>query len=182
MWKKFTALFNNNPTATPGTEEDCLALKQQVQSLELELLEREQTIAGLKSSLEKLRTGENSLASEKAKAQIENMMADASAPASQLLTLAHLSEIEGKTVQIRDVITVTRRLIRVLENHGMETGAEVGEIVAFDPDRHQPLDQEVGFKPGEPVQIRFSSIAYQGKLLRKAGVSAAPKISASEVA
>jgi multidrug efflux pump subunit AcrA (membrane-fusion protein) len=128
MWKKLTALFNNHPTVNLNTDNDCLALKQQVQSLELELLEREQTIAGLKSSLEKLRTGENSLASEKAKAQIENMMADASAPASQL------------------------------------------------------LDQEVGFKPGDPVQIRFSSIAYQGKLLRKAGVSAAPKISASEVA
>jgi hypothetical protein len=128
MWKKLTALFNNHPTVNLNTDNDCLALKQQVQSLKLELLEREQTIVGSKDSLEKLRAGEKNQVAEKAKAQIENMMADASAPASQL------------------------------------------------------LDQEVGFRPGDPVQIRFSSIAYQGKLLRKAGVSAAPKISASEVA
>jgi len=182
MWKKLTALFNNQPTTNSNTAEDCLALKQQVQSLKLEISEREQTIAGLKNSLEKLRTGENNLASEKAKAQIENVMADASAPASQLLTLAHMSEIEGKIVQVRDVITVARRLIRALENHGLEIGVEVGEIVAFDPNRHHALDQEVGFKPDEPVQIRFSSIAFQGKLLRKAGVSAVPTISGSEAA
>ena len=57
-----------------------------------------------------------------------------------------------------------------------------GQSLKFVPNRQQALDQEVGFKPGDPVQIRFSNIAYQGKLLRKAGVSAAPKISASEVA
>jgi len=182
MWKKLTALLNNHPTVNLNMEEDYLALKQQVQSLKLELSERESMIAGLKDSLEKLRTGENNLAVEKAKAQFENLMADASAPASQLLTLAHLSEIEGKTVQVRDVIMVASRLIRALETHGLETGDKVGEIVAFDPNRHQALDQEAGFKPDEPVQIRFSSIAYQGKLLRKAGVSAAPKISASEAA
>ena len=128
MWKKLTALFNNHPTVNLNTDNDCLALKQQVQSLKLELLEREQTIVGLKDSLEKLRAGEKKQVAEKAKSQIENLMVDASTPATQL------------------------------------------------------LDQEVGFKPGDPVQIRFSSIAYQGKLLRKAGVSAAPKISASEVA
>jgi hypothetical protein len=44
MWKKLTALFNNHPTVNLNTDNDCLALKQQVQSLELEFLSSHQFI------------------------------------------------------------------------------------------------------------------------------------------
>lgn len=79
MWKKLKRHFNDPTSSNAGGEKDHLALQQQIQSLKLELAEREQTIAGLNQSLEKQRSNENKLAGEKAKAQIESLMAGVSA-------------------------------------------------------------------------------------------------------
>ncbi len=180
MWKKLKRLFNDPTTNDAVSEKDSLALQQQIQSLKLELAEREQTIAGLNQRLEKQRSNENKLAGEKARAQMESLVAEASAPAVQLLTLAHLSESAGKTLQVRDVLMVAMRLVHALENHGMTAEDKIGEVVAFEPNRHELLAQAGGIKPGDPVQIRFSSIAFQGKLLRKAGVSAIQESTGNE--
>lgn len=180
MWKKLKKFFNDPATSNAGGEINPLELQQQIQSLKLELAEREQTIVVLNQRLEKQRTNENRLAVEKARTKTESLMAEASTPAAQLLTLAHLSESAGKTLQARDVLMVAMRLVHALENHGLIAGDKIGEVVAFEPDQHEPLAQAGGFKPGDPVQIRFSSIAFEGKLLRKAGVSAIQKSNQNE--
>ena len=104
--------------------------------------------------------------------QVERLLADTATPVSQLLTQAHLLEEEGKPVQATDVLAVAKRLVRVLEDHGLTMEGKVGEIVLFNPDRHEPLGAatEVAIAVGQPVTVRFVGTAYRGKLLCRAGV------------
>ena len=81
----------------------------------------------------------------------------------------HLLEADGKPVHARDILTVARRLVRLLENEGLVLEGRIGERVSFDPDRHALLANDDA-APGHSVLVRFPSVSYRGKILRKAGV------------
>jgi hypothetical protein len=63
-----------------------------------------------------------------------------------------------------------KRMVRVLEDHGMKLEGQVGDVVPFDPDQHEPLSAEVSIVRGEQVVVRFRGISHKGVLLRKAGI------------
>jgi molecular chaperone GrpE (heat shock protein) len=87
------------------------------------------------------------------------------------LTQAHLVEKEGKPVAARDILVVARRLVRVLEGHGLQIEGCAGERTAFDPNRHQFLAAAAATAtPDQPVVVRFPAALFQGKVLLKAGV------------
>src|SRR5262245_43602205 len=121
------------------TEDAVFDHKREVQSLHLELQERERLIAALKGDLERLRRGEGGRIEEAVRDHQDHFLAEAAAPAAQLLTQAHLLEVEGKPVQARDVLALARRLIRLLEDEGLTAEGRVGDTVLFDPNRHEPL-------------------------------------------
>jgi molecular chaperone GrpE (heat shock protein) len=148
-----------------------LALEGQIQTLQLDLEEREQTIANLKQELERERIGASEQVTETVQAQVERLLFEVATPVAQLLTQAHLLEVEHKPVQTRDVLAVARRIIRTLEDSGLTVVGQVGQTVSFDPDHHEPLEANIGLSSGETVTIRFVGVAYQGKFLRKAGVT-----------
>ena len=127
-------------------------------------------MANLKEELERQRSGASARVDEAVQAQMERLLADAAAPVAQLLTQAHLLEVEGKPVQARDVLAVAKRLVRTLEDNGLTLEGSVGETTPFDPNRHEPLSADASPAEGQPVVVRFVGVAYQGKLLRKAGV------------
>lgn len=166
-------LFGKPEQTLPPVNEHVLSLEQEAQGLQLELAERDQLVANLKQELERQRSGANVQVTEAVQVQVERVLADVAAPVSQLLTQAHLLEVESKPVQARDVLVVAKRLVRSLEDHGLTLTGEVGQRVAFNPDHHEPLGPEVGLSPGQLVVVRFVGVAYHGKLLRKAGVTAA---------
>lgn len=151
-------------------DERALALEREIQTLRLDLEERERSLAGLKKELERKRNGESARVNEMAQSQIERLLADTAAPIAQLLTQAHLLEEEGKPVQAKDVIAVAKRLVRALEDHGLTLEGRAGETVSFDPDRHEPLSGSAALAPGQSATLRFTGIAYKGKLLRKGSV------------
>ena len=163
MLKWIKSLFSGQPAAIAENE---------VQILKLELVERDRSIAQLKADLERQRQQADARGTESVQAQLEQLFTEAATAVSQLQTQAHLLEAENKPIQARDVLTIARRLVRVLEDHGLSLANRVGEQVAFDPDRHEPL---AGIAPrsGQPVIVRFTGVAFRGKLLRKAGVEAA---------
>jgi molecular chaperone GrpE (heat shock protein) len=165
VWKWLGRLLGKKPA-----DEQALALEQEAQKLRLELAEQEQTVARLKQELERQRGGASAHVTEAVQTQVEQLLTDVSTPVSQLLTQAHLLEVEGQPVQARDVLALVKRLVRTLEDRGLTLVGRVGESVPFDPDHHEPLSADVSPKSGQMVTVRFVGVAHRGKLLRKAGV------------
>lgn len=160
MLKWIKSLFSGQPEVTSENE---------VQTLKLELAERDQRIAQLKADLERQRQQADARGVESVQAQLEQLFAEAATAVSQLQTQAHLLEAENRPIQARDVLTIAKRLVRVLEDNGMSLQNRVGEQVSFDPNLHEPL---AGAAPraGQPAIVRFTGVAFRGKLLRKSGV------------
>ncbi len=149
--------------------EALLRERSEVQALRLELQERERMLATLKSDLERLRRGEQERIEEGVQAQRERFLTEAAGPVAQLLTQAHLLEVEGKPVEVRDVLAVARRLVRLLEDEGLTPEGQVGSTVPFDPDRHEPVGGEL--TAGQPAVVRFVGLTCRGRRVRKAGVT-----------
>ena len=150
-------------------DERTLQLENELQQLRLELREQKKIADRLKDELERQRGGESA---RMAAAQVEQLLADAAAPVSQLLTQSHLFKNENRPVQAGDVLAVAGRLVRALEDHGLVVEGSVGQSATFDPNRHEPLSAEDELRPGANVIIRLVGLSYKGKLLRKAGVIA----------
>jgi molecular chaperone GrpE (heat shock protein) len=147
-----------------------LDAQSELQSLRLEIQERDKTIANLKDDLNRERDGKTAQVKESTQAFIEKLIVEASTPVSQLLTQAHLLESEGKPIQAKDVISISKRFIHVFENAGMNIEGTLGEKVSFDPNYHNPLSINSEIKGGDKVVIKLVGISYQGKVIRKAGV------------
>jgi molecular chaperone GrpE (heat shock protein) len=159
--------FNPPPAAADG---QVLVLRRELQHLRLELQEREQAIIRLQQELEHQRSGNSARFSEAIQVRLEQLLADAASPMTQLATQAYLLEVEGKPVQASDVLAVAKRLVRLLEDYGLTLAGQAGQVVSFDPNQHEPLQSGLILSAGQPVVIRFAGVTYQGKLLRKAGV------------
>lgn len=147
--------------------ERVLQLEGELQSLRLELADQKKTAAKLKQELERQREGESA---RLVAAKLENLLGDVAAPISQLLLQSYLLKVEDKPVQAKDVLAVANRLIRALEDHGLGLDGEVGQKVAYDPNRHEALSADQAFKVGQMVEIRLIGLTYGGRILRKAGV------------
>lgn len=174
MKKIFQNLFSRQeatPQAPQAAEQapvDALAARSQSQSLRMELNAREQRIAALEQELELLHARQDRLVAEMVSARMEALLSDLAGPASQINTQSDLLENQNKPVQARDVLLVARRMVRALERHGLTLEGNLGEQVAFDPNRHTPLNGANQPQPGQPVTIRFVGVAHQGKILYKA--------------
>jgi molecular chaperone GrpE (heat shock protein) len=159
------------PEPTPNTDERLLALERELQELRLKLQERDQAISRLQQELEWQRSGASARLDQAVQAQLEQLLTDAAGPVTQLATQAYLLEVESKPVQARDILVVAKRLVHLLEDHGLTLAGQVGQTAGFDPNQHEPLQSEVSLRVGQPVVIRFAGVTYRGKLLRKAGVT-----------
>lgn len=164
----FSPRREKNAAQAAAPAEDRLRLENEAQALRMDLAARDQNIAHLKQEVERLRARQDHLVSEAVTAQIEGLFADLAAPASQMMTQAELLENQNKPVQARDVLSVARRLVRAAERRGMQFEGCVGEQVAYDPNRHAPLNAETAPQVGQTVTIRFVGVTYQGKILQKA--------------
>ncbi len=165
MLEWIKSLFGGKPA-----DERMIELERQAQNLRLELAEQEQVAVRIKEQMDRLHNVSSAQASEAVQAQVERLLSDAATPVAQLLTQAHLLEVEERPVQARDVLAVAKRLVRVLEDNGLTVKGRVGERVSFDPDHHEPLSADVSLQAGQMVTVRFVGLAYQGKILRKVGV------------
>ncbi len=165
MFNKFLQWMGKSPA--PASE---LEAQREIQSLRLELAEREKEIARLTSEVQRQRQGANALLEETVQTRTEQWLATVAAPVAQILTQGYLLETEGKPVQARDVWTVARRIVRALEEYGLTIEDTPGESVPFDPNCHQILGSGAAPEPGQSVTVRLAGISYRGKILQKAGV------------
>jgi molecular chaperone GrpE (heat shock protein) len=161
------------PDSSPPAP-DVVALQSELQQLRLELQERDQQLRQAREELNRQRAGEAARVQEGVQAAQEKLLNLVAAPVVQLLTQAHLLEVENKPVQARDLVAVARRLVRALEDHGLRLLGSVGGMANYDPNCHAPLSNDTRIVAGQPVVIRFVGVATpDGKVLRKAGVEEA---------
>lgn len=158
------------PSGGAPAEEHMLDAGSEAQGLRVELAERDRVIATLKQDIERARADEGVRVDELVGAQIERLMSGAAAPVAQLLTQAHLLEVEGKPVQAKDVLVVSKRIVRALEDGGLALVGSVGEEVGFDPNLHQPLNSRAPLSDGDRVVVRIVGASYRGRVLCKASV------------
>ena len=151
-------------------DERLLALAREAQILRLELAEREKILANLEAALERQHRDEDRRVSEAVQHQIERLPAEAATPLTHLLTQAHLLEVASKPLQAKDVLAVAKRVIRVLEQGGLKLEGNVGDVLSFDPDRHDPLSADLTIGAGQSVVVRFAGVTFRDKLLRRARV------------
>ena len=160
--------FSSGPA--DAEREARLALEAQVQSLSLDLKEREASVANLREELARARTAAAHQAEAQASERFARLFEGLAAPAAQLHLQGHLLEVQRRPVQTRDVVANARRLLVKLEDAGLRFDGELGAEVAFDPNRHQPLSDEALPAHGERVIVRIAGVAWQGRVLRRAGV------------
>lgn len=161
-----------DPADRPAAQERLLALEREAQTLRLELAEREKILANLETTLARQRNDEERRITEAVELQLERLLSETATPLTQLLTQAHLLEVASRPLQAKDVLAVAKRLIRVLEQMGLQLDGAIGQTAPFDPDQHEPLSADVSIAPGRLVVIRFVGVSFRGKLLRKAKVEA----------
>lgn len=149
-----------------------LTLKKELQEARLELVAHDQAIAHLTHELESMRARQSEFSRETATNQLETLFRDAAGPTAQLITQAYLVDVLARPVQPRDILHVARRLVRILEKHGLTVEGAPGDEAEYNPDFHIPLGNGSNIVPGQRVIIRIPAISFAGQLLARAGVEA----------
>ena len=128
-------------------------------------------MANLKGEAQRQRSAEEARLTAAVRTQVEQFLTAAATPVAHVLTQAHLLEVDGKPIQAHYVLAVAKRLVRILQDHGLTLEGQVGEALAFDPNRHEPLSTEAALQAGEAVVVKFVGVSYGGAVLKKAGVA-----------
>jgi hypothetical protein len=82
----------------------------------------------------------------------------------------HLVEVQGKTLNTKDIFAVLRRLIKNAETSGLCLEAAIGETVPYDQNRHDVIGAEGAVTAASRVTIRMPGASFRGKIIRKAAV------------
>ncbi len=153
-----------------SSEESPTDEQSTVQSLRLQLQEKDQQLAQLRDDLERERQQTASQASTSVQTHLDKLFTALSVPVSQLLTQSHLVESEDKPLNVKDVLAVARRMVRSLEDEGLKILGNVGEVTSFDANLHMALSSDTTLSPGQKVVVRFVGVTYQGRVIRKIAV------------
>jgi molecular chaperone GrpE (heat shock protein) len=156
-----------------GAPTQAIDSARDLQTLRLELAQREQETAQLQGELTRLRERSAVLAETTIEAQLEQLLADLSRPIGLLLALTTERDrsAEEKDAALEGVVELLRQVIHVLQDHGWQPVGQVGEIVDYDPALHQPLGQDESPAPGDAVAVRWPGGAFGGRVLLRAGVT-----------
>jgi len=166
---KLKARFAARELSSEQKRDDLLTLESEAQSLRLNMEEKNRKIANLRGEIERLREGEEARITQAVRGQVEELITDAASPIVQLLTQGRLLET-GKDIQVKDVLFVAQRLLRLLEDMGLEIYSGAGETLEYNPSLHEPFGGAT-ITLGKRVVVVFPGIRYSGKVVRKAAVS-----------
>jgi molecular chaperone GrpE (heat shock protein) len=168
----FRSLINKIRPPAPS-QADELAKQAELQALRLELESTRQKLAQTARELERSQANLAQHAREMAGLRIEAFLREVASPAAQLTTQSYLADVEGKTLEGRDVLAVGRALLRGLQNHGLQPAGQVGMRLSFDPNLHAPLSAQTPLSQGQAVIVRFVGYSFEGKVILKALVTPA---------
>jgi len=147
-----------------------LSAETEVQQLRLDLKQGQQRVAQLQADLGRQGREQGDALNEQLQAQLVELLTPLATPLAQLLTQQHLIEVQGKELSAKDLLATSRRIWQGLSTVGVGALEAIGEVVAFNPDRHQPLSQATSLRRGESVKVRIPGITLKGKVLKAAAV------------
>jgi len=147
-----------------------LAAESELQRLRLDLAQANQRLVEMQADLQRQGREEADALKDHLEAQLEELLIPLATPLTQLLTQQHLIEREGKELGAKDLLATSRRLWQGLAPAGVNVLESIGVVVAFDPDRHQPLSQGSLVGTGAPVRVRIPGLLLNGRVLKTAGV------------
>jgi molecular chaperone GrpE (heat shock protein) len=150
--------------------EDPILSQNDTKKLELENQDLKKEVDILQNEVLRLRSQTKTMVGSSQSAWAEALFSDLASLVSQAELIKYLNEVEKKEVKVSDTILLLDRILKILRAHGLELFGEIASILPFDPSRHMPISSAAVFRVSQPVRIRFHGIAYQGKILRKAGV------------
>lgn len=153
-----------------ATRAEVLKLQTALRSVQLDIDERDDVISKLRADIERERAARDVTTAAASDSALEKAMADLSLPIIQLATQMHLVEQQGRALNPKDVLTVLNRLVKNAANAGLSLEGTIGDVAAYDADRHEPILSEAAPAPGQPVTIRMPGAAFKGKFIRKAAV------------
>lgn len=150
-------------------DQDILSLRSRLQSLKMDLEERDQKMARMRQEFEQLQSRAASDRAGAGSAELAGLAKRLAPILSQLPTLRALHE-SGKEVRTADLFTLFAKLEKLLADTGLTPLGTVGETCPFDSRFHQRMSgSDVG--DGSPVRIRFVGYRFQEAVLLKAMVS-----------
>lgn len=147
-----------------------LAAESELQQLRLNLKQGQQRAAQLQADLSRQAREQGDALTAQLQIQLEELLTPLATPLTQLLTQQHLIEVQGKELSAKDLLATSRRIWQGLTAVGVGALEAIGEVVAFNPDRHQPLSQATSPSRGESVKVRIPGITLSGKVLKAAAV------------
>ncbi len=123
-----------------------LALQAENQQLKLALEQAQAQTRRLQDNL--ARQKESAAAGQAAavRAGTAALLTELARPAAQFLTQIYLAE-QGKTLHPQDALAVARRMLRVLQNAGVEIREAVNTQTEYNPDCHQALSADAAQAP-----------------------------------
>lgn len=133
MWKFFRSAAESEPASPPTPAPDSTESPSELRRLQLEVAERDRTITTLRGDLERLNANHLRQINDAIDARLETVFSDTASVISQLLMQADLIENGATQVPAKDVLRLVRRLIRALEDAGIELQGSVGQRMVFDP-------------------------------------------------
>lgn len=137
-----------------------------VQSLRLELDERDRQIRTLSADLDFERTGRADEVEAVARARLRALMSSI-APALVQLELQRSLAASGVNVGARDVLLVAGRLIGSLNDAGLEILGTPGQELTFDEASQASLDPSFRPSAGSRVRVRIPGARVEGMMLVK---------------
>jgi molecular chaperone GrpE (heat shock protein) len=147
-----------------------LAAESELQQLRLDLNQSQHRVAQLQADLTRQGREQDDALNEKLQVQLEELLTPLATPLKQLLTQQHLIEVQGKELSVKDLLATSRHIWQGLAPVGLEAFEPIGQVVAFDPDRHQLLSQATSLGRGAAVKVRIAGITLKGKVLKAAAV------------
>ena len=169
--KNLFSLFNNNAQEDPPEHNaEQLTQESTIKSLEMEIFDRDQTIARLTSELTRLRDSQQKTVEDLIEAKFKDLFEEIAPQISQLQTQRYLVCQQEKPLPPRHIFTILDQMHLVLSKYGLEIADNVGETVSFNPDHHAVLSRKYYLSTGDTVIIRFPGLYYRGQRIRKAGV------------
>jgi molecular chaperone GrpE (heat shock protein) len=170
MTSWLSRLFHSASPRESSSQLSGLELQNQIAQLRLDLQDRDTEIKRLRSDLTRAQEQMDRRVTVEVQNATARLMDDLAPFVAQSVLQRHLVEVEQKDLQIADLLSVPARIQQVLEKYGLEVLGKCGEQASYDPSIHMPLSSSTQITPGQSIRLRFIGIAYQGKILRKAGV------------
>lgn len=159
------------PNENNETQSRISDLERELQILRLELEEKERRLHSAEHDLSVHASNAKFQIISSIQAQLKQLFTEVGGPVVQIITQHHLSSIEGKTLNAKDVLAVSNRLVACLKNHGLATIGVMGETLDFDPSLHETMSMEDEIKKGDQVIVRMVGLSFDGQTLRRIMVS-----------